>query len=184
MLLDQEQEVLANFESPCAPTVEPVRSAQRAQRGRRFPARRGGILAPAHQRRAQTRRQASPYGPFVRRPVGAPASRPRGRDGERASCEPGTQPTRGRPAPAQGTADAPLRGGIWHLAWVAELLRVPARDREAGRRERQRATRTGHAPARDWRSTRDGGLSPKEGGIWHPAQVHAPLADGPVLSAE
>ena len=73
----------------------------------------------------------------------------------------------------------PLRGGIWHPAQVAELLRgARPGDREAA------ARRAGQLRAQGMQLREIGvrlateGFLPKEGGIWHPAHVHALLADG------
>jgi len=71
----------------------------------------------------------------------------------------------------------PLRGGIWHPAQVAELLRGAARgDRGAAARRAVELRAAGmHLREIGIRLGTDGFL-PKEGGIWHPAQVHALLA--------
>ncbi len=71
----------------------------------------------------------------------------------------------------------PLRGGIWHPAQVAELLRgASCGDREAAA-HRAVELRVGGMHLREIgiRLATEGFL-PKEGGIWHPAQVHALLS--------
>jgi hypothetical protein len=71
----------------------------------------------------------------------------------------------------------PLRGGIWYPAQVAELLRgARPGDREAAARRAAELRAQGmHLREIGIRLVTDGFL-PKEGGIWHPAQVHALLA--------
>jgi DNA invertase Pin-like site-specific DNA recombinase len=80
----------------------------------------------------------------------------------------------------------PLRGGIWHPAQVAELLRgAQPRNREATARLAS-ALRAQGMQLREIgvRLAMDGYL-PKEGGLWHPARVHELLASAePELSAE
>lgn len=71
----------------------------------------------------------------------------------------------------------PLRGGIWHPAQVAELLRgaLPG-DREAAAR-RANELRAQGLQLREIgvRLATEGSL-PKEGGIWQPSSVHTLLA--------
>jgi len=80
----------------------------------------------------------------------------------------------------------PLRGGIWHPAQVSELLRgAQLGNREAAA---QRATelRAQGMQLREIgvRLSLDG-FEPKEGGLWHPARVHALLASvDPELSVD
>ena len=71
----------------------------------------------------------------------------------------------------------PLRGGIWHPAQVSELLRTANRgNREAATRRAVELRAEGiHLREIGVRLATEGFL-PKEGGIWHPAQVHALLA--------
>ena len=71
----------------------------------------------------------------------------------------------------------PLRGGIWHPAQVAELLRGAAPgDREAATRRAAELRAQGmHLREIGVRLVTEGFL-PKGGGIWHPAQVHALLS--------
>jgi len=71
----------------------------------------------------------------------------------------------------------PLRGGIWHPAQVSELLRTASRgDREAAARRAIELRAEGmHLREIGIRLVTEG-ILPKEGGIWHPAQVHALLA--------
>ncbi len=80
----------------------------------------------------------------------------------------------------------PLRGGIWHPAQVAELLRgARLGDREAAARRASELRAQGmHLREIAVRLVMDGYL-PKEGGIWHPARVHELLAlEDSGLSAE
>ena len=71
----------------------------------------------------------------------------------------------------------PLRGGIWHPAQVAELLRGAQHgDREAAVRRASELRAQGmHLREIGVRLATEG-FWPKEGGVWHPAQVHALLA--------
>jgi DNA invertase Pin-like site-specific DNA recombinase len=71
----------------------------------------------------------------------------------------------------------PLRGGIWHPAQVAELLRcaLPSDRDGAVRRASELRGQGMHLREIGVRLATEGFL-PKEGGVWHPAQVHALLA--------
>jgi site-specific DNA recombinase len=73
----------------------------------------------------------------------------------------------------------PLRGGIWHPAQVSELLRTATRDDREAVSRRAIALRTEGMQLREIgvRLATEG-YWPKEGGIWHPGQVHALLASG------
>ena len=71
----------------------------------------------------------------------------------------------------------PLRGGIWHPAQVSELLRTASRgDREAAARRAIELRAEGMQLREIGVRLVAEGILPKEGGIWHPAQVHALLA--------
>jgi hypothetical protein len=70
----------------------------------------------------------------------------------------------------------PLRGGVWYPAQVSELLR------SANRGNREVAARRAAELRAEGMQLREigirlvtEGILPKEGGIWHPAQVHALL---------
>jgi len=70
----------------------------------------------------------------------------------------------------------PLRGGVWYPAQVSELLRT------ANRGNREVAVRRAIELRAEGMQLREigirlvtEGILPKEGGIWHPAQVHALL---------
>jgi hypothetical protein len=71
----------------------------------------------------------------------------------------------------------PLRGGIWHPAQVGELLRTATRDDREAAAQRATELRTEGMRLREIgvRLATEG-YWPKEGGIWHPGQVHALLA--------
>ena len=71
----------------------------------------------------------------------------------------------------------PLRGGIWHPAQVAELLHGarPGDRAAAARRAGELRAQGMHLREIGVRLVTEGFL-PKEGGIWHPAQVHALLS--------
>lgn len=71
----------------------------------------------------------------------------------------------------------PLRGGIWHPAQVSELLRgaLPG-DRAAAIRRANELRALGMQLREIGVRLASEGFLPKEGGIWHPAQVHALLA--------
>jgi hypothetical protein len=71
----------------------------------------------------------------------------------------------------------PLRGGIWHPAQIAELLRAdrPGDRKAAARRARELRAQGMQLREIAIRLTMDGYL-PKERGIWHPARVHELLA--------
>lgn len=80
----------------------------------------------------------------------------------------------------------PLRGGIWHPAQVAELLRGARPGDRAAAARRASELRAQGMQLREIavRLAMDGYL-PKEGGIWHPARVHELLASGETgLAAE
>jgi DNA invertase Pin-like site-specific DNA recombinase len=71
----------------------------------------------------------------------------------------------------------PLRGGIWHPAQVAELLRgARPRDREAAARRASELRAQGMQLREIGVRLAMDGYLPKEGGIWHPARVHELLA--------
>ncbi len=70
----------------------------------------------------------------------------------------------------------PLRGGIWHPAQVSELLRAANRgDREAASRRAAELRAEGMLLREIGIRLVTEGILPKEGGIWHPAQVHSLL---------
>jgi hypothetical protein len=71
----------------------------------------------------------------------------------------------------------PIRGGIWHPAQVASLLRGarPGGREAAAHRAAELRAEGMHLREIGIRLVTEGFL-PKEGGIWHPAQVHALLA--------
>ncbi len=71
----------------------------------------------------------------------------------------------------------PLRGGIWHPAQVAELLRgARPGDRQAAARRASELRAQGMQLREIGVRLATEGFLPKEGGIWHPAHVHALLA--------
>ena len=71
----------------------------------------------------------------------------------------------------------PLRGGIWHPAQVAELLRgAEAGDREAAARRASELRTQGMQLREIGVRLAVEGFLPKEGGIWPPSSVHALLA--------
>ena len=70
----------------------------------------------------------------------------------------------------------PLRGGVWHPAQVSELLRAANRgDREAASRRAAELRAEGMLLREIGIRLVTEGILPKEGGIWHPAQVHSLL---------
>jgi site-specific DNA recombinase len=71
----------------------------------------------------------------------------------------------------------PLRGGIWHPAQVAELLRGAQHgDREAAVRRASELRAQGMQLREIGVRLAMEGFLPKEGGIWQPSSVHALLA--------
>ena len=70
----------------------------------------------------------------------------------------------------------PLRGGVWYPAQVSELLRTANRGNREVAARRAIELRTEGMQLREIgiRLVTEG-ILPKEGGIWHPAQVHALL---------
>jgi hypothetical protein len=71
----------------------------------------------------------------------------------------------------------PLRGGIWHPAQVAQLLNdAQPRDRDAAVRRANELRAQGMQLREIGIRLAVEGFLPKEGGIWHPSQVHALLA--------
>ena len=71
----------------------------------------------------------------------------------------------------------PLRGGIWHPAQVAQLLRgAQLGDRDAAARRAIELRAQGMQLREIGIRLAVDGFLPKEGGIWHPSQVHALLA--------
>lgn len=71
----------------------------------------------------------------------------------------------------------PLRGGIWHPAQVAKLLQEATRgDKEAASRRALELRAEGMSLREIGIRLASEGMLPREGGIWHPAQVHALLA--------
>ena len=71
----------------------------------------------------------------------------------------------------------PLRGGIWHPAQVAQLLQEASQgDREAASRRASELRAQGMQLREIGVRLATEGFLPKEGGIWHPSQVHALLA--------
>ena len=71
----------------------------------------------------------------------------------------------------------PLRGGKWFPAQVSELLRTASRgNREAAARRAIELRAEGMQLREIGIRLAAEGILPKEGGIWHPAQVHGLLA--------
>lgn len=71
----------------------------------------------------------------------------------------------------------PLRGGKWFPAQVSELLRGASRgDREAAARRAAELRAEGMQLREIGVRLATEGFLPKEGGIWHPSQVHGLLA--------
>ena len=175
--LDREQEVLRKIESLRAAGLS-LREIANSLNEAKIPARRDGRWRPQRisivlQRAGKhTVRAYKPHGPRVplrydreAATVRARELRPQGlslsKIGQRLRKERLT----------------PLRGGIWHPAQVAELLRGAAPgDREAATRRAAELRAQGmHLREIGVRLVTEGFL-PKEGGIWHPAQVHGLLA--------
>ncbi|MBL9008818.1 MAG: recombinase family protein [Myxococcales bacterium] len=70
----------------------------------------------------------------------------------------------------------PLRGGIWHPAQVAKLLQVGLRgDREAALRRALELRAEGTSLREIGIRLAAEGMRPRDGGLWHPAQVRALL---------
>lgn len=176
--LAHEQEVLSKIKSMRADGLRLHEIARRLNEAQ-IPARRQGVWRAQRLSIVLRRKDTSPVHP--NRPHGPRI--PLRYDREAATA-------RARELRAQGLSLSkigqrlrkekltPLRGGIWHPAQVAELLRgaLPG-DRKAA------ARRAGQLRAQGMQLREIGvrlateGFFPKEGGIWHPAQVHALLAD-------
>ena len=175
--LDHEQEVLRKIESLRADGLS-LREIAKSLNEAKIPARRDGIWRPQRisivlQRAGKhTVRACKPHGPRVPLRYDREASMVRARElraqglslseiGQRLRKERLT----------------PLRGGIWHPAQVSELLRgASCGDREAAARRAIELRAEGtHLREIGIRLATEGFL-PKEGGIWHPAQVHALLS--------
>jgi DNA invertase Pin-like site-specific DNA recombinase len=70
----------------------------------------------------------------------------------------------------------PLRGGIWHPAQVAKLLQVGLRgDKEAASRRALELRAEGTSLREIGIRLAAEGMLPRDGGLWHPAQVRALL---------
>lgn len=72
----------------------------------------------------------------------------------------------------------PLRGGIWHPAQLAELLcGVEVGDREAAARRASELRAQGIQLRKIGVRLVVEGFQPKDGGIWLPSSVHAPVGE-------
>ena len=70
----------------------------------------------------------------------------------------------------------PLRGGIWHPAQVAKLLNEGLRgDKEAASRRALELRAEGTSLREIGIRLAAEGILPRDGGLWHPAQVRALL---------
>jgi DNA invertase Pin-like site-specific DNA recombinase len=175
--LDREQAVLRKIESLRADGLS-LREIAKSLNEAQIPARRDGIWRP---QRISTVLQRA--GKHTVRAYKSPGPRvPLHHDPEAATV-------RARELRAQGLSLrevglrlrkerlTPLRGGIWHPAQVAELLRgARPGDREATARRAAELRAQGMQLREIGIRLVSEGFLPKEGGIWHPAQVHALLA--------
>ena len=184
--LDHEQEVLRQIESLRADGLSLRKIAKRLNAAQ-IPARREGIWRPQRisivlQRAGKhTVRATKRHGPRI----------PLHFDPEAATARATELRTQGLSLQKIGLQLrkerlTPLRGGIWHPAQVAELLRGAVRgDREAAARRAVELRAEGTQLREIGIRLVAEGFVPKEGGIWHPAQVHALLASMDAgLSAE
>ena len=70
----------------------------------------------------------------------------------------------------------PLRGGVWHPAQVAKLLQVGLRgDKEAASRRALELRAEGTSLREIGIRLAAEGILPRDGGLWHPAQVRGLL---------
>jgi hypothetical protein len=175
--LDQEQAVLRKIESLRKGGLS-LREIAKNLNEARIPARRDGIWRP--QRISIVLQRA---GKHTVRAYKSPGPRvPLHHDPEAATV-------RARELRAQGLSLrevglrlrkerlTPLRGGVWHPAQVAGLLRGARHgDREAAARRAAELRAQGMQLREIGVRLVTDGFLPKEGGIWHPAQVHALLA--------
>ncbi|MFO0575433.1 MAG: recombinase family protein [Polyangia bacterium] len=175
--LAAEQEILRKIEAMRADKLS-LRDIARRLNEENIPARRDGIWRP---QRISIILQRS--GAHTVRPTKKPGPRmPLRYDREAATA-------RAKELRAQGLSLnkigqrlrkerlTPLRGGIWHPAQVAELLRAAQPgDREAAARRASELRAQGMQLREIGVRLAVEGFMPKEGGIWQPSAVHALLA--------